>query len=423
MANLTQAATILEHPAINGLAERLRADFPLLAREVRGKPLAYLDNAASAQKPRQVIDAVANCYRHEYANVHRGVHYLSEVATANYEGVRERVRDFLHAAATREIIFVRGATEAINLVAHGLAESKLRPGDEILITQMEHHANIVPWQMACRRSGARLRYVPIDERGELALEELDSLLGPRTRRLALTHVSNALGTVNDVATLIRRAHEVGALVLVDGAQAVAHLPVDVAALDCDFYTFSGHKLFGPTGTGVLYGKEALLEALPPYQGGGDMIKKVTMEETTYNDLPWKFEAGTPHIAGVIGLGAAIDYVRGLDMAAVAAHEADLLERAEAALRELKGVRILGEARHKCALVSFVVAGVHAHDVSALLDDDGIAVRAGHHCSMPVMDRYGVAATTRASFTFYNGPQEVDRMATAVARAQRMFARR
>jgi len=397
---------------------RVRADFPALHQQVNGRPLVYLDNAATTQKPQPVLDALLGFYRRDCANVHRGVHALSQRATDAYEGARETVARFLN-ARPREIVFTRGTTEAINLVAYSYG-SRLLPGDEILITELEHHSNIVPWQMLAERTGARLRVAPIDDRGEIILEEFQRLLGPRTRIVAVAHVSNALGTVNPVEEICRLAHTYGARVLVDGAQAVPHLAVDVRALDCDFYAFSGHKIYGPTGVGVLFGRWELLEAMPPYQGGGDMIRSVTFEKTLYNDPPYRFEAGTPHIAGAIGLAAAIEYVTRLGLEEIRRHEQQLLEAATRALEEIPGVRIVGTAAHKAAVVSFVLDGVHPHDVATVLDHEGVAVRAGHHCAQPLMERFGLPATTRASFALYNTLEEVDALARAVRRARELF---
>ena len=401
-------------------AARVREDFPVLAEEVHGKPLAYLDNAATAQKPRAVIQRLARYYETENSNIHRGVHRLSEKATQAYEDARGTVRRFVNAAEDREVVFVRGATEAINLVARCYGGARLQAGDEVVISAMEHHSNIVPWQLVCQEKGARLRVVPIDDRGDMVLEEYHRLLGPRTRMVALPHVSNALGTVNPVKELIRAAHGVGAPVLIDGAQGAPHAVVDVRDLDCDFYAFSGHKLYGPTGVGVLYGKADLLEAMPPYQGGGDMILSVSFEKTEYNVLPYKFEAGTPHIAGVIGLGAAVEYLEALGLDAVAAHEDRLLAHALERLARTPGVRFVGTPERRASLVSFVLDGVHAHDVGTILDREGVAVRAGHHCAMPVMERYGVPATVRASFACYNTETEVDALADGLEKAGRIF---
>jgi cysteine desulfurase/selenocysteine lyase len=402
-------------------AEKLRADFPILGTLARGKPLVFLDSAASAQKPRAVLDAMQRFYETSYANVHRGVYELSERATQAFEDVRTRVARFIGAAQPREIVFLRGTTEAINLVAHGIARTRLSPGDEVLITELEHHSNIVPWQMACQERGARLRVVGIDDRGDLRTDELDKLLGPRTKILALAHVSNALGTVNPVREIVKLAHERGVPVLLDGAQAVPHQRVDVRALGCDFYAFSSHKLFGPTGVGVLYGKAEKLEALPPYQGGGDMILSVRFEETTYQGIPHKFEAGTPDIAGVIGLGAAIDYVSRIGLQAITGHEQDLLGYATAQLSRVPGLRLIGTAREKAAVISFVLEGVHAHDVGTILDQQGIAVRTGHHCAQPVMERYGVPATVRASFAPYNTRADVDALVRGLDQVRKVFA--
>jgi cysteine desulfurase / selenocysteine lyase len=399
----------------------IRADFPVLAQTVNGHPLAYLDNAASSQRPESVIEAVANYYRHDHANVHRGVHALSQRATDAYEGAREKVRRFINAASTREIIYTRGTTEAINLVAQSFARPRLGPGDEILISHLEHHANIVPWQMVCEQTGATLKVIPIDRAGDVDFAAFEQLCGPRTRLLALAHVSNALGTVVPVDRFIEFAHAHGVPVLLDGAQAVPHGRVDVRSLGCDFYCFSSHKMYGPTGIGVLYGREALLDEMPPWQGGGDMILAVSFERTLYNALPWKFEAGTPHIAGAVGLGAAIDYLEGLGMDAIAARERILLDYATSRLAAIDGLTIIGTAAHKAAVVSFVVAGVHPHDLGTVLDADGIAIRTGHHCAMPVMDFYAVPATARASFAFYNTHAEIDRLAAAVERARNMLA--
>ena len=401
--------------------ERLRQDFPALHQRVHGRPLVYLDNAASAQRPRAMIEAVAEYYREYASNVHRGLHALSERATAAYEGAREKARRFLGAESAKEIVFVRGTTEAVNLVARSFALPRLRPGDEILITGLEHHSNIVPWQMVCAESGARLAVVPIDERGEVPLQEFERRLSPRTRLAAFAHVSNALGTVNPVRQMTALARERGVPVLVDGAQAAPHLPIDVRELGCDFYAFSGHKVFAPNGIGVLYGRRERLEAMPPWQGGGDMILSVSFEKTEYNVPPYRFEAGTPNVAGAIGLGATLDYLAGLDWAAVAAHERSLLEHATRAVEEIPGVRLVGTAHEKAGVVSFVLAGVHAHDVGTLLDGEGIAVRAGHHCAQPVMQRFGVPATTRASFAFYNTIEEADALAAGLDRVREVFA--
>jgi cysteine desulfurase / selenocysteine lyase len=401
--------------------ERLREDFPILAETVRGKPLVYLDNAATSQKPRAVIDAVSRFYGSENANIHRGVHYLSERATVAYAGVRERVARFLNAASPREIVFTRGTTEGINLVAQSWGRSTLTAGDEILITGMEHHSNIVPWQLVAAQTGATVRAVPITDTGELDLKAFDRLLTDRTRLLAVVHLSNALGTINPVRWMISHARERGILTLVDGAQSAPHLPVDVQALDCDFYAFSGHKIFGPTGIGALYGRASLLEAMPPWQGGGDMIETVTLEQSTWAPPPARFEAGTPPIAQVIGLGAALEYVEAVGRPAIGAWEEELLAYATERVGELDGVRIIGTAREKASVLSFVVEGVHPHDVGAVLDDEGVAIRTGHHCAQPVMHRFGVPATARASFAFYNTRAEVDALVRGILRVRSIFA--
>jgi cysteine desulfurase/selenocysteine lyase len=400
--------------------ERLRADFPILSERINGHPLAYLDNGASAQRPRAVLDAERAYAEHSHANVHRGVHTLSQRATAAFEGARERVRRFLGARSTREIIFTRGTTEAINLVAQSYARPRLQPGDEILISWLEHHSNIVPWQLLCAQTGATLRVVPIDRAGEFDLEAYHRLLGDRTRLVALAHVSNALGTILPIGQCIAAARTRGVPVLIDGAQAVPHIAVDVSGLDCDFYAFSAHKLYGPTGIGVLYGRERLLEDMPPWQGGGDMILSVSFAGTTYNQLPYKFEAGTPHISGAVGLAAAIDYVDAVGLARIAAWENELLVYATESLSRIDGVRLVGQAKHKASLVSFVLDGVHAHDLGTILDQDGIAIRTGHHCAMPVMEFFGVPATARASLAFYNTKAEIDRLAAGVAAARALF---
>ena len=400
--------------------EAIRADFPILQQQVYGKPLVYLDNAATSQKPAKVIETLDSYYREYNANIHRGIHFLSERATSAYEGAREKVRQFMNAASTREIIFVRGTTEGINLVAQSYGRSRLQAGDEIIISEMEHHSNIVPWQILCKQTGAVLKVIPINDAGELILEEYERLLGPKTRLVAVGHISNALGTINPVEQIIAMAHRHGAVVLIDGAQAAPHMTIDVQVLDCDFYAFSGHKLFGPTGTGVLYGRQSLLEAMPPYHGGGDMIKKVTLAETTYNDLPYKFEAGTPHIAGVIGLGAAIDYVQGIGLHAIAAHENELLAYAVSAIRDIPGLKFIGTARERVSIVSFIMDGIHPHDIGTILDRQGIAIRTGHHCAMPVMDHFRVPATARASFAIYNTFTEIDRLAQGLEKCREVF---
>ena len=400
---------------------RVRADFPILETMVHGKPLVYLDNAATSQKPRAVIDAIMRYYQGTNANVHRGVHYLSETATENYEGARKIAQQFINAAHSREIIFVRGTTEGINLVAQTLGRTRIGAGDEILITAMEHHSNIVPWQILCEEKGAKLRVAPINDNGELLLDEYAKLFSPKTKLVAVTHVSNALGTINPLKRMVELAHAHNVPVLVDGAQAVPHIRVDVQALDCDFYTFSGHKVYAPTGIGVLYGKTALLESMPPYQGGGDMIRSVTFEHTTYNKLPYKFEAGTPDIAGVIGLGAALTYVENLGIENIGAHEHDLLEYATARLSAIPGVRIIGTAKEKASVVSFVIEGVHPHDIGTILDQQGIAIRTGHHCSQPIMERFGIPATARASFAVYNTREEIDALAGGIQKVKEVFA--
>lgn len=400
---------------------RIRAEFPILSQKVHGKRLVYLDNAASVQKPQTVIDAVSGCYSQYYANIHRGVHLLSERSTAAYEKTRETVRAFLNAASTQEIIFTRGTTESINLVASSFGGSRIKAGDEILITGMEHHSNIVPWQLLCEHTGASLKVAPFTDAGELLLDEYERLLDSgRVRLVAFVHVSNALGTINPIKILIDLAHARDVPVLVDGAQAVAHLPVDVQALDCDFYAFSSHKIYGPSGVGVLYGKQALLEAMPPYQGGGDMIRLVTFEKTEYADLPNKFEAGTPNIAGVIGLGAALDWLTGIGLDAVATHEQALLAYATAQLSEIPGLNLMGTAREKAGVAAFTLQGVHPHDIGTILDREGIAIRAGHHCAQPVMQRYGVAATARASLAAYNSRNEINELIKALWKVKELF---
>jgi cysteine desulfurase/selenocysteine lyase len=398
---------------------RLRADFPILQRTVNGRPLVYFDNAATSQKPQCVIDRETDYYTSLNANIHRGVHQLSQLATDAYEEVRDQVRRFINAARREEIIFTRGTTEGINLVASSFGVS-LRPGDEILISEMEHHSNIVPWQMLCQRSGARLVVAAIDDTGTLRMDDFKAKLGPHTRLVAVTQVSNALGSINPLREIIDLAHANGTPVLVDGAQAVPHLAVDVQALGCDFYAFSSHKLYGPTGVGVLYGRYEFLNAMPPWQGGGDMIRQVTFEKTTCNDLPYKFEAGTPNIAGVVGLGAAITYVDGLGLGAIAAHEQGLLAYANTLADDFPGLRRIGTAAHKAGIFSFVLDGAHAHDVGTILDSEGVAVRTGHHCAMPVMAHFGVPATVRASFALYNTTAEVDALFAALRQVKEVF---
>jgi cysteine desulfurase/selenocysteine lyase len=407
-------------PATGLDVERIRADFPILRTSAHGKPLVYVDNAATSQKPRQVIDATVRYYAEQNANIHRGVYLLSEQATAMYEGVRERAARFLNAREAREIIFVRGTTEAINLVASSYGRGNFGPGDEVLITAMEHHSNIVPWQLICEERGATLRVIPMNRQGELLMDEAAKLITAHTKLVALVHVSNSLGTINPVKEIVALAHAKGVPVLLDGAQAVPHGPVDVQAIGCDFYTVSGHKMFGPTGIGLLYGRAALLEAMPPYQGGGDMIRTVTFEKTSYAPIPAKFEAGTPNIAGVAGLGAAIDYLAALPWHAVAAHERDLLGYALEQLCDVPGLTVVGTARHKASVVSFTLDGIHPHDVGTIVDQEGVAVRTGHHCTQPVMDFFGIPATTRASFAFYNTRADVDALVAAVRRAREVL---
>jgi cysteine desulfurase/selenocysteine lyase len=402
-------------------AARARKDFPILDQEIHGKPLVFLDSAASAQKPRQVIEAISHFYATDYANIHRGVYQLSERATVAFEGSREKVARFIGAGDAKEIVFVRGTTEAINLVAQTFGRANVGAGDEILITALEHHSNIVPWQMLCDEKNATLRVAPIDDSGALILDELEKLISPRTRLVAVGHVSNALGTVNPVGEIVRIAHDRGVPVLVDGAQAVPHDRVDVRDLDCDFYAFSSHKVFGPSGVGVLYGKAEHLEAMPPWQGGGEMILTVTFEKSTYNEIPYKFEAGTPDIAGVVGLGAALDYLDSLDRTALAAHERELLDYGTAALEAIPGVRLIGTASRKSAVLSFVIDGIHPHDVGTILDQQGIAVRTGHHCAQPVMERFGVPATVRASLALYNTKSDIDALVKGIHAVREVFA--
>ena len=412
----------LPHPGTRSFdVEKIRRDFPILKERVHGKPLVYLDNGATSQKPQVVIDTLDRYYRSENSNIHRGVHYLSERATSSYEGAREKIRQFINAESGHEIVFVRGTTEAINLVAQSYGRTFLKAGDEIVISAMEHHSNIVPWQILCGQIGSRLRIVPINHDGEFVLDEYRRLLNEKTKLVSLTHVSNALGTIVPVKEAVRLAHERSVLVLLDGAQAVPHFKVDVQDIDCDFYAFSGHKLFGPTGVGVLYGKSELLDAMPPYQGGGDMISLVTFEKTHYNVLPYKFEAGTPNIAGGIGLGAAIDYLNHLNWEEVCAHENDLLAYATNALSEIESIRIIGSAKDKAGVLSFVSDHIHAHDVGTILDQEGVAIRAGHHCAMPVMQRFGVPATARASFALYNNRQDVDALVRGIHRVLKVFS--
>lgn len=400
--------------------QKVREDFPILKETVHGKPLVYLDNAATSQKPKAVIDATTQYYSADNSNIHRGVHLLSQRATTEYEDARVKVQNFINAAHSQETIFVRGTTEAINLVVNSYGRANVRAGDEILITTMEHHSNIVPWQILCEEKGAKLRVVPINDEGDLILEEFDKLLNSRTKFVSLAHVSNALGTINPVRQIIKKAHSFGIPVLLDGAQAAPHTKIDVQELDCDFYAFSGHKLFGPTGIGVLYGKSQLLEAMPPYQGGGDMIATVTFEKTTYNTLPYKFEAGTPNIAGTIGLGAAIDYVNQIGLDNIANYEHELLVYGTEALSKVPGLRLIGTAKEKASVFSFVLEGIHPHDVGTILDREGIAIRTGHHCTMPLMNRLGIPATSRASLAFYNTKDEIDTLVAGIYKVKEVF---
>jgi cysteine desulfurase / selenocysteine lyase len=417
----TTAAPTSERKSLTRIdVARVRDDFPILSTVVHGKPLVYLDSAASSQKPRQVIDAVSRYYEASHANIHRGVHYLSERATALYDDTREAVRRFVNARHAHEIVFTRGTTESVNLVASTFGQAMLKPGDEILLSTLEHHSNIVPWQLAAERAGARITTLPITDSGELVMEALPELLGERTRIVAITHVSNALGTVTPIREIVRQAHARGIPVLVDGAQAAPHLPVDVQAIDCDFYVFSGHKMLGPTGSGVLYGKEHWLERLPPYQGGGDMIVTVTMERSTFAPLPSKFEAGTPDIAAVAAFRAAIEYLESLGMDAIAEHEHDLLVHATERLREVDGLQIIGTAAEKAGVLSFTMRGVHPHDIATILDSEGVAVRAGHHCAQPVMRRLNVEATARASFYVYNTREEIDTLVRGLQKVREVF---
>jgi cysteine desulfurase/selenocysteine lyase len=408
-------------PALTFEVKKNRADFPILRQKVRGKPLVYLDNAATSQKPQTVINAITRYYERDNANIHRGVHFLSEHATEEHDAARSAIQNFINAAHSKEIIFVRGTTEAINLVAQSYGRTHVGPGDEILITGMEHHSNIVPWQMLCEEKGAKLCVAPINDSGELLLDEFDSLLGPKTKLVAVTHVSNALGSITPIRRIIELAHKRNVPVLVDGAQAVPHIKVDVRALDCDFYAFSGHKVYGPTGIGVLYGKAALLDAMPPYQCGGDMIASVTFEKTLFNKLPFKFEAGTPDISGAIGLGAAIRYLDSLGIDTVAAHEHDLLTYATEKVSAIPGIRLVGTAKEKAGVLSFVMEGIHPHDIGTILDQEGIAIRTGHHCSQPVMQRFGIPATARASFGLYNTREDVDALVAGIERVREVFA--
>ncbi len=393
--------------------DKIREDFPILRERVHGKKLVYLDNAATAQKPQVVIDALTHYYEHQNANIHRGVYRLSEIATAAYENTRRTVKNFLNAASEKEIIFVNGATEGINLVAQSYGRKYVQAGDEIVLSTMEHHSNLVPWQMLCEMTGARLRIIPLNEKGELIHDEYERLLNEKTKLVAIVHISNSLGTINPIKKMIAQAHVRSIPVLIDGAQAAPHQRVDVQELDCDFYAFSAHKVFGPTGIGVLYGKESLLEKIPPYQGGGDMIKSVTLEKTTYNDLPYRFEAGTPNISGVIGMGKALEYVQGLGYDNIAAHENTLLHYATERLASIKSLRLIGTAKEKAPVISFVLDGIHPHDVGTILDRQGIAIRTGHHCTQPVMARFDIPATSRASFAFYNTREEIDALVEGI----------
>ena len=400
--------------------KKIREEFPVLSQKVNGRDLVYFDNAATSQKPQVVIDAIVRYYTDLNANVHRGVHQLSELATEAYEAARETVRAFFSAASTREIVFTRNATESINLVAYAFGRANVREGDEVVISAMEHHSNIVPWQLLCGETGARLRAVPIDDRGELIVEELERALTPRTRLVAIAHMSNALGTVNPVDEIVRLAHARGVPVLLDGSQAAYHMPVDVQAIDCDFYAATGHKLYGPTGIGVLYAKASHLEAMPPFLGGGDMIRTVTLEGSTWNDLPYKFEAGTPDIAGAVGLGAALDYITAVGLARVAEHERELLAYGTAMLEAIPGVRIIGTAAHKSSVLSFVMEGVHPHDIGTIVDSEGVAIRTGHHCAQPVMERFGIPATARASLAMYNTREDLDALGRALSKVREVF---
>jgi cysteine desulfurase/selenocysteine lyase len=422
LARLPENPTPALHGEVSGFdIERVRADFPILQQEVHGHPLVYLDNAATSQKPRAVIDAIVGYYERDNANIHRGVHFLSQRATEEFENARKTVQNFLHAARPSEIIFVRSATEAINLVAQTYGRTHVGRGDEVVITAMEHHSNIVPWQMLCEEKGAKLRIAPINDEGELILEEFERLLGRKSKMVSVGHVSNALGTINPLKQIIKLAHAKSIPVLVDGAQAVPRLSVNVQDLDCDFYVLSGHKTYGPTGIGILYGKQALLEAMPPYQGGGDMISSVTFEKTIYNKVPHKFEAGTPDMSGAVGLRAAIEYLNSLGMENIEKYEHELLRYATAKVAALPGVRVIGTAKEKAGVLSFVIEGVHPHDVGTILDQEGIAIRTGHHCAQPVMDRYKIDATARASFGLYNTKEEIDALVKGIQKVQEVFA--
>ena len=410
----------LKNQSVEFDVKKIRNDFPILHQIINGKPLIYLDNAATSQKPKNVIDAIETYYREYNSNIHRGVHTLSENATETYESSRLKIKNFINANSTKEIVFVRGATEAINLVAQSLGRDSLNENDEIIITELEHHSNIVPWQLLSQQTGAKLKFIPINNKGELIEEEYKKLLNKKTRIVAVGHISNALGTINPIETIITMAHEYDAKVLIDGAQAAPHTLIDVKKLDCDFYVFSGLKVFGPTGVGVLYGKKDLLEKMPPYQGGGDMIKMVTMMETQYNDLPYKFEAGTPNIAGVIGLGAAIDYVNEIGLENISQYENELLDYANQQASEITGLKFIGTARQKASILSFTLDGIHPHDVGTILNSEGIAIRTGHHCAMPVMEYFKIPATSRASFTFYNTHEEIDALIKAIEKCKKVF---
>jgi cysteine desulfurase/selenocysteine lyase len=422
---MTTAANTASRPQSFAPADydvyKIRADFPILARTINGKPLVYLDNAATTQKPQAVIDAMIRYYTAENSNIHRGVHTLSEQATESYERGRVTAQRFLNAAESREIVFVRGATEGINLVAQTWGRANIRHGDEIVISAMEHHSNIVPWQILCEQQGANLRVAPVNDSGELIFEEFEKLLGPKTKLVAMAHVSNALGTVNPVRRIVEAGRRVNARVLIDGAQAAPHMKIDVRALDCDFYVFSGHKVYAPTGIGILYGKAELLEAMPPYQGGGDMISSVTFEKTLYNRVPHKFEAGTPHVSGAIGLGAALDYVSSIGIDRIARHEEQVLAYGTRRLLEIPGLRLIGTAKEKEGILSFVLEGIHPHDIGTVLDQEGIAIRTGHHCAQPLMDRFGVPATARASLALYNTLEEMDALASGLQKVREVFA--
>ena len=400
---------------------RVRQDFPILQRAVRGKPLVYLDSAATTQKPKQVLDVLANYYAQQNANIHRGVYVLSAEATAAYDEARRKVQHFVNARSAQEVIFTRNSTESINLVAHSFGRENVGPGDEVLITHMEHHANIVPWQLLCERSGARLRVAPINDQGELLMDEFAQCLNARTKLVAIVHLSNSLGTINPVSEVIQLAHQQDVPVLIDGSQAAYHMPIDVQTLDCDFYVFTGHKLYGPTGIGVLYGREKLLDSMPPFLGGGDMIRSVTFDKTTYADLPDKFEAGTPHIAGAVGLGAAVDYLTAVGFDKISNHESQLLEYGTAALSEIPGLQLIGTARNKASILSFVLEGAHPHDIGTIVDMEGVSIRTGHHCTQPLMDRFGIPATARASIAMYNTRQEIDQLVRALHRVREMFS--